>query len=598
MSWPRTFIDEVRRSADAVRLIGEVVSLKKRGARWLGLCPFHQEKTPSFSVSDEGLWYCFGCSEGGDVFKFVMQHEGVGFADAVRSIAERSGIKVPASSEGPRSRDRRPDVRRDRIMAALAAADAFYRRALAGSEGSAAREYLAGRGVAPEMVERFGLGYAPPGWETLGRVLARDGFDVREAEAAGLVKRRSEGNGVYDLLRDRLVFPIRDIRGRAIAFGGRLLGPGEPKYINSPETQVFHKSKTLYGLAEARQSIQKLGYAIMVEGYLDLLACAQYGFGNVVAPLGTSFTPEHAELLSRQVDKAVIAFDGDNAGRAAAERTVRAFLTRGFRVSVVTLPAGQDPDSFLVERGADGFRDQLRQATPALGFLVGRISEQTDVRSPQGKSRALASLLEFVTEISDRVERAEWIGRIAEALDIQEHFVEQAFSELRERPRRGPPEPGREQSPAPAPSAAFEQIPLAERDLLRAVLARPSWLEELREVYGEGAIRDGRVESILATIRRAREAGEQAEPIPADRVLAETEYEGTAELLSRLTLEGEEAPDHGYARACALGIRRDWLRRELRRVQREIEAAIARGEEDIGDLERRKLGLAQEIRGV
>jgi DNA primase len=605
MSWPRTFIDEVRRSGDIVRLVGEVVALKKRGNRWLGLCPFHQEKTPSFSVNDEGLWYCFGCSEGGDIFKFVMQHEGLGFAEAVRSVAERTGIKVPESRPEPRRQDGLPPVRRDRVMAALAAADVYYRRALAGEDGQAARKYVQERGIAPEIAERFGIGYAPAGWESLSRALRREGFDERELEAAGLVKQRGEGSGVYDLLRDRLVFPIRDIRGRATAFGGRLLGPGEPKYINSPETQVFHKSRTLYGMSEARESIRTRGYVLLVEGYLDLLACAQHGFTNVVAPLGTSFTADHATLLSRHVDKVVIAFDGDNAGKSAAERTVRAFLTRGFRVSVLGLPAGQDPDSYLGAEGAAGLSDLLRRASPALGFLVAQISAETDVRSPQGKARALSSLLEFVLEIEDRVERAEWIGRIAEALDINEHLVEQSFGEMRSRgarqqratdQRRRSDEPGSLAS-GESTRIALDRIPLAERDLTRAVIAHPSWLPEMIETYGDGGICDVRVAAILAAILEARGEGIVSEPIPAEAVLARCSVDGVPELLSRLSLSDESEPDHEYARACALGIRRDRLRRELRDVQRQIEEALAHGADDVVDLERRKLQLAQAIRG-
>ena len=596
MSWPRSFIDEVRRSADGVQIVGEVVALKKRGARWVGLCPFHGEKTPSFTINDEGLWYCFGCGEGGDVFKFVQQYEGVGFADAVRSIAERAGVPVPEPTRGRRAPQQEPRVRRERLLAALAAAQEFYVGQLAGAAGVAAREYLQGRGLGTETIARFGLGYAPEGWETTQQALRKRGFDDLELEAAGLVKQRSGGSGVYDLLRDRIVFPIRDLRGRPLAFGGRILAQGEPKYLNSPETAAFHKSRTLYGLGEAREAMREAGFALLVEGYLDLLACAQHGFANVVAPLGTSFTAEHAKALSSHVRKAVIGFDGDAAGNAAAERTVGIFLAAGFQVSVLCLPAGQDPDSFLVAEGAAGLARALRGSLPALAFLVERASEREDVRSPRGKAQALAGLLGFVLEVQDRVERAEWIGRIAEALQIGEHLVARSFSELKRRRRQHPTPPGGPGPSLEAGTAGLDEVPLAERDLLRAVLAQPGWLPRLQKICGPDAIRDARVACLLQAVATANAGGAGKDPIPADRLLEHCDIDGADQLLSRLTLESDEAPDWEYTRGCAAGIRRDALLRELKLVQKAIEEALRNGDQDVAELQQRKLALAQEVR--
>lgn len=590
MAWPRSFIDEVRQSSDAVRVIGEIVALKKRGNRWVGLCPFHTEKTPSFGVNDEGLWYCFGCGEGGDVFKFVQQHDGVDFADAVRSLAERAGVRVPESRH--RAPRREGEVGRERVMAALAAGQQFYARQLAGSER--AREYLTGRGLGAEVIERYGLGYAPPGWDSTSRALAGAGFSAAELEAAGLVKRRADGTGTYDLLRDRIVFPIRDLRLRTVAFGGRVIDEGEPKYLNSPETRVFVKSRTLYGLGEARESIRATGFVLLVEGNVDLVACAEHGFTNVVAPLGTAFSAEHARLLGNQARKVVVAFDGDDAGQAAAERTVGTFLPAGFQVSVARLPQGLDPDSLLQESGPEGLEELLRHAMPALSFLVERVSERHDLRSPRGKAEAVASLLGFVLQVEDRVERAEWIGKIAEALQLDEHLVARSFAELRQ---RGARRPDAREEPAADRSALsrLEEVPLAERDLLRAVLARPEWLPTLRETYGEGAIRDARVAALLGAMQGSADA-EPGSPIRPDELLERCEVPGAGALLSRLLVEGSEGLDWDYARGCALGIRRDALRRELRRVQSQIEEALGAGQDDITDLEQRKLALARELR--
>ncbi len=593
MAWPRSFIDRVRRDTDAVGLIGEVVSLKRRGARWVGLCPFHQEKTPSFSVSDEGLWYCFGCGEGGDVFRFVMQHEGVEFVEAVRALAERAGIALPDTGAAPRSPDRA--VARERLLAAVAAAARWYAEQLRADEGRAARAYLQRRGLSPATVEAFGLGWAPAGWDRLLGALRRRGFDQRELVEAGLVKRRADGSGAYDLLRGRIVFPIRDQRGRPIAFGGRVLEEGEPKYLNSPETRLFVKRSTLYGLAEARQPMRDAGFVLLVEGYLDLLACVEHGFRNVVAPLGTAFTEEHARLLSAHVDKAVVAFDGDESGRAAAERTVGVFLAAGFQVSVLELGDGEDPDSLLRAEGAAALRARLQRAMPALSFLVGRAAGRGDLRTPQGKARALEGLLGFVVRVRDRVERAEWVGRIAETLRIDEHLVAQGLAEMQ---RRG----GRAAGRAPAPSgggvaARLERVPLAERDLLRAVLRRPAWWPRLRELCGGGSLRDARVAELLAGVERLLEAGHEG-PVRAEQLIAVCDMPEAQRLLSRLVAAAwdDRELQWDYVRGCALGIRRDALRRELQAVQRQIEEALARGDEDVAALQRRKLELAREIK--
>ncbi len=591
MAWPRSFIDEVKRSADPVRLIGEVVALKKRGTRWVGLCPFHQEKTPSFTVNDEGLWHCFGCGEGGDLFKFVQQHEGIDFAEAVRSLAEVGGVAIPESSRGPGQQG--PKVDRERILQALRAAAEFYVAELEGKRGTAARAYLTERGFEEAVVSRFGLGFAPGGWNTLQNALEKRGFTIAELELAGLVRKRADGSGVYDLLRERVVFPISDNRGRPIAFSGRVLGEGEPKYLNSPETPVFNKSRTLYGLREARDGIRQTGFVMLVEGQLDLLACAKHGFTNVVAPLGTAFTAEHARALSSHTAKAVIAFDGDNAGHAAAERTVGVFLPAGFQVTVVKLPSGQDPDSFLSDRGAEGLSEALRRSFPALSFLVARAADRGDLRSPQGKAQALTSLLGFVLDVEDRVERAEWIGRIGDALEISRHLVECSFSELRQRSRRrrgGPPD----EHPVTAPSAAarLAEIPVAERDLARALLTHPDWLSELQSIYGDG-ITDLRVEALMAALQAAGALPEHVEDL-----LDGCEVEGASQLLTRLVLDESEELSRAYAVSCAEAIRRGALARELRSLQRQIEAMQQSGEGEIDVLDGRKMAVARELRAL
>jgi len=593
VGWPRSFIDEVRRSAEGVQLIGEVVSLKKRGNRWVGLCPFHQEKTPSFGVNDEGLWYCFGCSEGGDVFKFFMQYDGTDFAQVVRTVAERSGVSVP-EQEAHRRPQAGDEVSRERAMAALEAAAAHYQGALESDAGAATREYLAGRGLEPDLISSFGLGFAAKGWDNLERALAAKGFSGEELEAAGLVKRRGDSSGVYDLLRDRVVFPIRDPRRRPIAFGGRVMGEGEPKYLNTPETRVFHKGRTLYGLGEAREALRGSGYVLLVEGYLDVLACVQHGFANAVAPLGTAFSADHAKLLGRQVTKAVVAFDGDEAGRGAAERTVGIFLPAGFQVSVLQLPVGEDPDSYLNEHGAEGLSAVLRKATPALDFLVTRAGERGDLKSPQGKAQALASLLGFVLRVDDRVERAEWIGRIADVLRIDKRLVARSFDELRRQPRRRPEEDMGEPAALPQVAAQLGEVPMAERRLLQGLLQNPAWLIDVATLFDRSALRDSRVAAAITAIATILDEADGPVHDVAQGILEISDAPGLDQLLSRLTAE-EDLIELPETRGCALAIRRAELLRQLDELRREIQQAESQGTAELDDLQQRHIALGQQI---
>jgi len=411
------------------------------------------------------------------------------------------------------------------------------------------------------------------------------------------VKRRGDSAGVYDLLRDRVVFPIRDSRRRPIAFGGRVMGEGEPKYLNTPETRIFHKGRTLYGFGEARDALRQSGYVLLVEGYLDALACVQHGFANVVAPLGTALTEDHAKLLSRQVNKAVVAFDGDEAGRAAAERTVGVFLPVGFQISVLQLPPGDDPDSYLGEHGAEGLSAALRQATPALGFLVARAGERGDLNSPQGKAQALASLLGFVLRVEDRVERAEWIGRIADALRIEQHLVERSFDELRRQPRRAPHEhepAASAEGPLPNVAAQLGAVPFAERRLLQALVHSPEWLADIDEIFDRTALRDPRVQAGVAAIEQILAEFGTPDAVSAQRILEIADTPDLDRLLSRLTAE-EEAVALPEARGCALAIRRGELLRQLDELRREIQAAETQGTGQLDELQHRHIALGQQI---
>jgi|TARA_B100001245_G_C22885971_1_gene426313 DNA primase len=601
MAYPPSFVNEVRRSTDPLQTIGEVVDLKRRGSRWVGLCPFHSEKTPSFTVNEEGLWHCFGCTAGGDIFQFVMNQEGMEFPEAVRSLAERGGVPVP--TELGRSRKAgQPSIDKNRVMAVLVAADGFYREQLHGVGGARAREFLAERGFEDNVVLHFGLGFAPDEWEAVQQYLVKAGFNEHELEAAGLVKRRETGKGTYDRLRDRIVFPIRDPRGRPVAFSGRIIGEGEPKYLNSPETITFTKSQTLYGLFEARESISSKGFVLLVEGNFDLIACAQYGLLNVVAPLGTAFTEDHARKLAHFTRKAVVEFDGDQAGQAAAERTVGILLGKGFQVNVVRLAPEHDPDSFLRAEGAEGFHVALSQSVTGLDFMIHRAGERADLDTPRGKAEALSLLLEFVVPISNRVERAEWITRLAERLQIEPHLVEvaaadvQAKGRLRQKRVRSTAESSEDQERVTSWKAQLEKVTLAERELLRAVLEHPEWREQLEEICPLDTIRDVRVRALLEAAAKCDADGVA---VDTGNLLARVAQRGVSALMSRVRLEEKGPLDWDSARNCALGIYDDSLRRRLRELNKDIRDALEAGDHELfGHLNKEKITLAQRIGSV
>jgi DNA primase len=365
-------IRDIRERASLVEVISDVVTLRKRGRSWLGLCPFHAEKTPSFTVSEErGFYHCFGCGEHGDVLAFVMRTESLPFPDAVRRVAERFGMPVPEEAGG-----HRPRV--DPLVAVNAAAGAFFRQTLAGAAGAQARAYLAERALTEETIARFGLGYAPGG-DALARHLRTQGVPVEDALTTGLLLRRDAG-GLFDRFRERIIFPIVDTTGRTVAFGGRILpgrpatGDPPPKYLNSPESPLFHKGQTLYGLAAARDAIRTRKRAIVVEGYVDVIALSQAGIGEAVAPLGTALTADQLRVLRRFSDAVVACFDGDTAGRRAAARSFPVFLEAGLWGRGAFLPAGEDPDTFVRSKGTEAMEACLAASVPLLDAYLDELA--------------------------------------------------------------------------------------------------------------------------------------------------------------------------------------------------------------------------------
>ena len=387
---PQSFIDDLLNRTDIVDVVSSRVQLKKAGKNYTACCPFHKEKTPSFSVSpDKQFYYCFGCGAGGNALGFLMDHDNLDFPQAIEDLAKAAGMEVPREESGRPHKPRQPTD--SPLYPLLTAAADFYRQALKSHpQRKAAVDYLKGRGLTGEIARDFGLGFAPPGWDNLYKHLSSDTLQQKAMIDAGLLVENAETGKRYDRFRDRVMFPIRDSRGRIIAFGGRVLGDDKPKYLNSPETAVFHKGQELYGLFEARKNNRNLDEIIVVEGYMDVIALAQQGLRNAVATLGTATSEEHLKRLFRVVPSVLFCFDGDQAGRNAAWRALEAALPclqDGRRARFLFLPEGEDPDTLVRSEGTDAFRARINQhAQPLADYFFQQLTEEADPRSLEGKA--------------------------------------------------------------------------------------------------------------------------------------------------------------------------------------------------------------------
>ena len=464
MRFSQDLIDRVREACDVVAVVSEHVQLRRAGRTWKGLCPFHQEKTPSFTVNpDRQIFKCFGCGEGGDVFRFLMEFEKLSFPEAVETLAGRAGIPLPQRGSGPGD---------ESVYPVLEWAAQFYRNALAGRTGAEARSYLERRGVDKESIERFGIGWAPPGWSAL---LDAGRWSAALLERAGLALANDRG-GHYDRFRARVVIPIRSALGRTIGFGARALGAEEPKYLNSPETELFHKGKVLYGLSEAREALKERKEALVVEGYMDAVAVSQAGFRNVVASCGTAFTEDQARVLRRYVDAAVLCFDGDLAGIRAAWKSAGTFLGAGLEVRIAVLPEGEDPDSLVRSRGREAFGDVLRQAPGIVGFartaLLDRLEKREDL---------LKALAYLGSRIDDAIRRRALLQDAAEQLRFDEATLVREALRLSDR---------KTASPHRAEAADRDRIGRAFLALLLSERAVPEEILVPAEAFREEPVRE------------------------------------------------------------------------------------------------------------
>ncbi|MDM0058673.1 DNA primase [Variovorax fucosicus] len=442
MTIPPSFIQELIARADVVEIVGRYVQLKKAGANFMGLCPFHGEKSPSFSVSPTKQFYhCFGCGVHGNAIGFLMEHAGMGFVEAVHDLAGQYGLQVPEDDASPEERARAAGQRQKQatLSEVLEKAGEAYRKQL--RQSATAVDYLKGRGVSGEVARQYGIGYAPPGWRTLASVFPE--YDDPLLAESGLVIVGEDGEDKrYDRFRDRVMFPIRNVKGECIGFGGRVLGDEKPKYLNSPETPVFSKGRELYGLFEARAALRDMGYALVTEGYMDVVALAQLGFPNAVATLGTACTPEHMQKLFRFTDAVVFSFDGDAAGRRAARKALDGalpFASDVRSVKFLFLPAEHDPDSFIREFGADAFARFVSEATPLSRFMLEAAREGCDLGSAEGRAHLASNVRPLWGALPDGALKRQLLEDIAGLVQLSAQALTELWAPPAAAPRSAAP---------------------------------------------------------------------------------------------------------------------------------------------------------------
>ena len=434
---PEDKVSEIKNTADIVEVVSEVVLLKKTGKNYVGLCPFHSEKTPSFTVSPEKqIFYCFGCAAGGNVFSFLMKHDGISFPDAAKILAGRYGIDIPTRTMSPEQK-RRMSQRENLLAVNRQAMEFFRKQLLEAASGKRAMEYLKKRGINKEIFDNFNLGYAPQGWDNLLSFFIKKNISLDLVEKAGLIVPRKEKSGFYDRFRDRLIFPIFDLNMQAIGFGGRVLDDSIPKYLNSPETPVYNKSRSLYGLHLAKMKCRENERVYIVEGYFDLLALHQHGLQNSVATLGTSLTPEHVQILKGFVGKdgkIILVFDSDDAGIKAVQRSIGIFMRMEVNARIIVLPEGYDPDSYLFEFGYESFLDSDSRAISLMSFLIDSAVKKHGL-SIEGKIRIISEMKEPLSSINDNIKRSLYIKELAECINIDESAVLEKIRKLSVRNR-------------------------------------------------------------------------------------------------------------------------------------------------------------------
>ena len=508
--YPEEVVEEVGRANDIVDLVGQYVKLKRQGNRYTGLCPFHNEKTPSFSVSpDMQLYYCFGCGAGGNVFTFVMEYESYSFQEAIEYLADRAGIELPKDAAGS---ERAQDSRRKQMLEANKLAARYYYYQLKAKQGKKAYDYLRNRGLSEETILKFGLGYSNISSDDLYRYLKQKGFDDKLLADCGLVK--VDARGVYDRFWNRVMFPIMDVNNRVIGFGGRVMGDGLPKYLNSPETSLFDKSRNLYGLHAAKRS--RKDWFLLCEGYMDVIALHQAGFTNAVASLGTAFTLQHAILMKRYVKQVVLTYDSDNAGIHAALRAIPILKEAGISARVLNMQPYKDPDEFIKAEGSQAYEERIRQAQNSFLFEIGVLRQQFDFRDPEQKTNFQTQTAKKLLEFEDEMERGNYIEAVALAYGMNaselRRKVNQLGASLLPGERESLQEKDREKQRKNSGNKKDRADQKAQRMLLAWLAAYPGVFAQIRDILTPSDFTEAGYQKAARLIFDRLEKGEEIHP--------------------------------------------------------------------------------------
>lgn len=592
-------IREIRERASILEVVSDFVTLKKSGKNYLGLCPFHAERTPSFTVNEEkGIFHCFGCGAGGNVFNFLMRVNNLSFPEAVKALAQRYGISLPVKELPPSAKAGRS--LQEKLFAINELAAKFYHRILmTDKEGEEGRRYLEKRGISPEVMEICQLGFAPPTWDTLTSFLREQGVSLKFAQTLGLIIPRQEGKSrgeevsYYDRFRSRIIFPIFTVGGKVCGFGGRIVGEisssGDqniPKYINSPESPIYQKGQVLYGLHMALKSIRAQGHVLIVEGYMDFLSLLQAGIKNAVASLGTALTAAQVNLLSRYTKEALLIFDADEGGQKATQRSLELFLRAGVSVKIASLPPGFDPDSFIRKEQRWGFEQVLNQAQPLMEYLLDQAIRRHETNTIEGKVRALRELIPAWQQLKDPLIQNLYLEQLATKLGLKEAQIRSLLK-----------------SPVSHETAIEESLPTGngpahERVLLQLMLLKSSVIPEVEVLLSRESFENARFQKLAQEVLRFWKVHKKLEIHDFLNELAE---EDLRDLVTELILTAESITDHErMLRDCWRRLCLHRLQKEIKRVDEEIRQRVQEGKEvrsdalGIKELLLRKQRLLQE----
>ena len=581
MSIPERIIEEIQGKSDIVEIISGYVLLKKMGRSYKAPCPFHHEKTPSFIVSPEKqIFHCFGCGAGGNVFSFIMKHENMQFPEAVEFLAEKAGIRLPKSAGREES-----DSFANELYKINDAAAKFFQASL--ENKPIAKEYLSLRGVGDEVRSSLKIGYAPDAWESLLNFFKAKGVDVKTLEKAGLVISNEKG-GYYDRFRNRMIFPIMDLKERVLGFGARVLDSSLPKYINSPETSVYSKGKNLYGLNFSKDNIRKEKHAIIVEGYLDFIVPYQAGVKNVIATLGTALTTDQIKLIKRYANTAIILYDPDAAGESASLRNLDLFISEDVNVYIAELSDSLDPDAYIRKFGVGDFLKKIKSAKNIFEYKLEKLKKRYDAGSTNGKAAIVAAMLPTIARINNAVLKSEFLKKLSERLSVDEEAIRSELKKI----KSGSYEPAQ----IPVVAEARHNFKTAEMMLLALMLEDPIYIERIKLELGLEDFKDTSVRDVCAAIFRLHGENIQVTPVRLITDLARSP-EG-AKIVSEASGMLENMTDKEKAFLdCITKIKRDNVKDKLSRIQEEIKMAHGRKDEDsVKDLVAKYSELIKEAR--